>query len=340
MGHASRCIPIIRYLLECNCEVIIAADKRPLALLKAEFPSLEFIMMPGYNISYPTNGSMTLKMASSIPKIVSGIKREHELLEKLIETKKIDLVISDNRFGLWTKKIPCVFITHQVMIKSPLGENILHRLNKSYTDKFTYCWVPDVEGTENLSGDLSHKFPLPKNAKYIGVLSRFTNTSFPVKDQLLVILSGPEPQRTLFERRVIHEIEKMKLNALIVQGITEKNNSEMVNANCKLTSNLKAADLQKEISSSKYILCRSGYSTIMDLAVLGKKNIIFVPTPGQTEQEYLAERFFRMNVAYSVSQKQFDLRKAVEECKNYSGFNSQYKNDDFKIAMDQILAKL
>ena len=88
LGHASRCIPVIRYLAEKKCEVLIGADKRPLALLRAEFPGLEFVVMPGYSISYPANGSMTLKMASSIPKIISGIKKEHEQLEKMIIEKK------------------------------------------------------------------------------------------------------------------------------------------------------------------------------------------------------------------------------------------------------------
>ena len=337
LGHASRCIPIIRYLLKKKYEVIIGADKRPLALLRSEFPTLEFVVMPGYNITYPANGSMALKMASSIPKIVSGIKKEHIQLEKLIESKKIDLVISDNRFGLWTKKIPCVFITHQVMIKAPIGENILHRLNKNYINKFTECWVPDLPGEENLSGDLSHKFPLPGNARYIGPLSRFSKNSSEEEDQLLVVLSGPEPQRSIFEKKIIAQIKKYKIEALIVQGITESNKTRTEGSHCKVVSHLSSNDLQKEIVSSKYVLCRSGYSTIMDLAILGKKNIIFVPTPGQTEQEYLAKLFSKKKVAYSDSQKKIDLKKAMEECGKYTGFPSNFRNDEFESAVDSLL---
>src|ERR1043166_5258587 len=158
LGHATRCIPIIRYLLEKGQEVIVGADGRPLELLKREFPGQEFIVIPGYKVSYPKKGSMTLKMAASVPKILAGIKKEHEQLDKITTAEKIDAVISDNRFGLWTKKVPCIFITHQLMIKSPFGEKLLHRLNKNHIKKYTECWIPDAEGADNLSGDLAHKF--------------------------------------------------------------------------------------------------------------------------------------------------------------------------------------
>jgi len=178
LGHATRCIPIIRYLVEKNCEVIIAADKRPMELLKKEFPSLEFVVMPGYNISYPKNGSMVLKMAVQVPKILKGTKQEHTQLEKIIAEEKIDAVISDNRFGLWAKKIPCVFITHQLMVKSPLGEKWIHKLNKDYISKYSECWIPDVKN--GLSGDLGNKFKLPEHAKFIGLLSRFNTPLNPL----------------------------------------------------------------------------------------------------------------------------------------------------------------
>jgi len=357
LGHATRCIPIIRHLLDKNCEVVIGANGRPLHLLKKEFPLCEFAVVPSYNISYPKNGSMVLKMASQIPKILSGIKREHELLKKIIKEKKIDVVISDNRFGLWSKNIPCVFITHQLMVKSPFGEKLIHRLNKNYISKYSACWIPDVpllEGEKGgvLSGDLSHKFPLPENAKYIGVLTRFKIPLNPPlkggdKHHLLVILSGPEPQRTLFEKKILEQLKNIPLNrlskgeltALLVQGITEKNERKKISENMEIISHLTSEELQKEILSSEIILCRPGYSSVMDLAVLGKK-AIFVPTPGQTEQEYLANYFSEKKIAYSVSQNTFDLQTALKESENYSGFTKNYSGEEFKKAVDLFLKTL
>lgn len=359
LGHATRCIPIIRYLLERKCEVVIAADGRPLLLLQKEFPLLEFVVMPGYNISYPKNGSMVLKMASQIPKILSGIKREHQQLKKIVNEKKIDAVISDNRFGLWSSEVPCAFITHQLMIKSPFGENLIHKLNKNYISKYSECWIPDCERENSLSGDLSHKFPLPKNAKYIGLLSRFFDGAQKdkAKYDLLVILSGPEPQRTLFEKKIIGQLTTFSLKrkeavgkVLIVQGITEKKERRNVSESVEIVSHLTSEELQKEILSSEIILCRPGYSSVMDLAVLCKK-AIFIPTPGQTEQEYLAKCFSDSplrsasaeqgkKIAYSVSQKKFDLEIAMKESEKYSGFTQKYSGDEFKKALDEFLAKI
>ncbi|HEY4799415.1 MAG TPA: glycosyltransferase family protein, partial [Bacteroidia bacterium] len=221
LGHATRCIPIISYLTEKKCEVIIAADGRALQLLRNEpaCRAASFVELPGYNISYPKNGSMAVKMAAQIPKILSGIKKEHKQLKKIIREKKIDAVISDNRFGLWSKDVPCVFITHQLMVKSPFGENLIHKLNKNYISKYSDCWIPDVAGENNLSGDLSHKFPLSSNAKFIGALSRMSrDASSPEMGDhdLLAILSGPEPQRTLFEKKILEQARGCDFKILVV----------------------------------------------------------------------------------------------------------------------------
>ena len=347
LGHATRCIPIIRYLLEKGCEVVIGADGRSLDLLKMEFPACEFVLMSGYGISYPKNGSMVLKMISQIPKIVYGVKREHEQLEKIIRKKNIDAVISDNRFGLWSREVPCVFMTHQLMIKSPFGERWMHELNKKYISKYAECWIPDVKGVNNLSGDLAHGFPLLENAKYIGILSRFKVppiSSFyeKEKNQLLVILSGPEPQRTVLERKILEQLDGVLNNykkILIVQGITEKKHRVKVLTSVETVSHLTSDELCEEIISSEMIISRPGYSSVMDLAMLSKK-AIFIPTPGQTEQEYLAKFYSEKQIAYSVSQKKFDLKIALEESKKYSGFTCKYSAEEYKVSVDLLLNKV
>jgi len=348
LGHATRCIPVVRYLLEKGCEVIIGADGRTLKLLQQEFPSLEFVVMKGYDISYPGKGSMALKMTLQIPKILTGINYEHERLEELIKEKNIDAVISDNRFGLWSREVPCVFITHQLMVKSPFAEKWIHELNKKYISKYTECWIPDSE-SEGLSGDLAHRFPLPENAKYIGLLSRFqsghlNHTKSSKANNLLVILSGPEPQRTVFEEKILKQLsyfgeKEGRGKVLIVQGVAEKNERMEISKNIEMISCLTSDELQKVILDAEIILSRPGYSTVMDLALL-KRKMIFVPTPGQTEQEYLARYYLERKIAYAVSQKNFDLQLALSESEKYAGFTREYSGEEFKATVDLFLARV
>ena len=339
LGHATRCIPVIQYLLQKNTEVIIAADGRPLALLKKEFPTIEFIKLRGYEINYPSRGTMVLKMLFSIPKIIRGIYREHQTLHKIVSDKKIDVVISDNRFGLWNKKTYNIFITHQIRIKAPFGEHLLYRINRYFINKYNECWIPDIAEENNFSGDLSRKFSGIKNAQYIGLLSRMENKNEKLKYDLTVILSGPEPQRSIFENIILKQLNDTSLKMLVVQGIAEKQERKNICERVEIVSHLNSIDMEAAMSASKIILCRSGYSSIMDCAVLGKKTI-FVPTPGQTEQEYLADYFMQKGIAYSVSQKDFNLTAAIEKSLSYKGFESAEENSGFKKYVDNFLRRL
>lgn len=344
LGHATRCIPIIRLLLKKNAEVVIAADAGPLALLKQEFPQLTFIQLKGYDIQYPKSGSMKMKMLLSIPKIVNGIKEEHAQLDKIIDEHKIDIVISDNRYGCWSKKVKSIFITHQLMVKAPIGESILHKKVLKYIDNYDECWVPDVADSKNLSGDLAHKYPLPKNTFFVGVLTRFNDLSLravPIaigtrssKYDIVAIISGPEPQRSIFEKLVVEQLKQTNLNALVICGKASEQKSETIN-NIKIVSHMKSDEMQTAIQNADIILSRSGYSTVMDLASMGKK-AIFVPTPGQTEQEYLAEMFMEKGIAFSQTQAYFDLKIALLESKNYKGFEVFKLDNSLEIRIDRL----
>ncbi len=333
LGHATRCIPIIRLLVKKNAEVIIAADGRPLELLKREFAELEFIRLKGYAITYPKKGGMIWKMFFSIPRILVGINTEHKALKKIIKEKSIDVVISDNRFGLWNKEVKSIFITHQLMIKSPFAEKLLHRINIRYINKFTECWIPDTEGANNLSGDLSHKYPLPTNAFFVGALSRFASPLTLSKGEgtigendIMAIISGPEPQRTVFEKIILVQLLKINLKVLIVCGKTEEQKNVNLKQNVKIVNHLSSDEMQEALLNSKIIIARSGYSTIMDLATLGKK-VIFIPTPGQTEQEYLAEELKQKKIAIYQKQSEFNLEQALLESENYKGFEAIASNN-------------
>lgn len=340
LGHAARCVPIINELLQQHCNVIIGADNGPLAFLQAEFPDLTTIKISGYNIRYPKGRGMTLKMMLASPKIIKGIKKEHQLLDQIIDDYKIDLIISDNRYGLWSKKVPCVFISHQLFIKAPFGEKLIKKINQQYISNYDECWIPDNETAPFLSGDLAHKAPLGTGYKFIGPLSRFEKLEANDKQtefDLMVIISGPEPQRTIFEELIFKQLQSANYKALIVRGLPE-NEAEMKkqSPNIKIFNHLKRNDFLAYLQKSKLVISRSGYSTIMDLAVLGKQ-AVFVPTPGQTEQEYLANYHFKKGHYLVMNQKEFDLDEAVNNTHNFTGIQLKKEANKLREAITSVL---
>jgi uncharacterized protein (TIGR00661 family) len=336
LGHATRCIPLIRHLISTGHQPIIAASGRPKMLLELEFPNAETVEFEGYNISYPEGSGMAWKMFRSSPHILRRIKEEHLELDQLIGKLKLDAVISDNRFGLYTDRIPCVYMTHQVMIKAPFFESLLYKMHRKYMQRFAQVWVPDSE-LNGLSGDLGHKFPLPENGKFVGPLSRFKSLeTFNIID-ILVIISGPEPQRTRFEKLVLTELEKFEGTAVAVLGTPDKAMDRQL-GNLRIVSHLNAEQLQLELAAARLVVSRSGYSTIMDLSALGKQ-AVFVPTPGQTEQEYLAEKYDEAGLHMTMSQSNFDLKRAWNLRSNYTGFKAD-KAEVYKTAVDRLISSL
>ncbi|MCF6180605.1 glycosyltransferase [Lutibacter sp.] len=230
-------------------------------------------------------------MLLKTPSIIKAIIKEKKLVADLIEKETISGVISDNRFGVYSKKIPSVFITHQLKVLSGNTTWITSKIHQYIIKKFDECWIPDVASDFSLSGKLSAVKLKNIKIKHIGILSRFKPQTSSKKHDILVLLSGVEPQRTLFENKILKELSNFKGNVVLVRGVMD--NSEIKTpANFKVINYLLGTDLEKIIIASKLIIARSGYSTIMDLAVLNA-NVLFVPTLGQFEQEYLAAYLFR-----------------------------------------------
>lgn len=314
LGHATRDVPIIRLLLKHNYQIIIAASGDSLAYLKKEFPELEFINFESYRVQYSKFESQVFKMLMLIPTILFWTIKEHLLLNEVIKNNKIDIVISDHRYGLWNKKTFNIFITHQLRIKFPgllkILEPVYHKISNKLIHKFDECWIPDFEGRNNLSGQLSHVKDRLKNKYFIGPLSRFEciakENTFN-KINVLFILSGPEPQRSIFEKIIYDQTKNAGLKYEIVRGSSSQSKHPF---NFAVHNILNAEDLFALIKKSELVVCRSGYSSVMDLYQL-KKKAILVPTPGQTEQEYLAGYLKQKGFFYSVSQKNFNLQKDI-----------------------------
>ena len=336
LGHATRCIPIIQYLIELGNTPVIAADKRPMELLKKEFPDQEFYRLEGYNIEYPTGAGMAWKMFRSAPHILKMIGWEKHELPKLVNELKLDGVISDNRFGLHCHLVPCVYMTHQVMIKAPFLEGLLHHMHMSYAKEFKFCWVPDFPDSPGLSGDLAHRFPLPDNGSYVGPLSRFKAQVVERDLDVVCIISGPEPQRTRFEKIILDELETFEGSAVVVAGRPEEHDERTNSKGHKIIPHLSAIELQHLMARAKAVVSRSGYSTIMDLSVVGGK-AIFVPTPGQTEQQYLADHFYAQGIHLRVEQNDLELNHAISQLTGYHGFEPK-PCMMYKKAVDELLA--
>jgi len=350
IGHATRCVPVIRELLNQNARVSIGADNRPLAFLKQEFPELQFIQFPGYKFSYPAKSNMALKMAFQAPVILSGISRERKLLKSIIHRYNIDAVISDNRFGLSSATIPSVFISHQLSIRVPpylaFTRSLLNKINRSYIAAFDECWIPDFKSEPNLSGELSHVNPLPQNSFFIGPLSRFAyyrtdpqpvDQNEKVPYDVLVILSGPEPQRSVLENLIIQQLKGTANTAAVISGKPEYKFNIETNDQITIFPHLETKKLKHLIQTSKLIISRPGYSTVMDLAVTGTK-AIFIPTPGQTEQEYLAQYYLKKKWFFSMSQKSFSLQHAIQESELYSGIKFNYDGSTLASRISGLMA--
>jgi predicted glycosyltransferase len=340
LGHATRCAPLIRQFLDEGHQVIIGADKNPLAFLEQEFPELTTILIPGYEVEYDEKGS-SLKLFYESVKFYNFIKKEKQFIDQILAEQEIDMIVSDNRYGLYSDKVESIIVTHQLYPKAPVGEKLLHQQIEKLLSNFDAVWIPDYEGENNLSGDLSHLKPFNHPHKFIGPLSRFSllpserSRREALEFDICVIISGPEPLRSVFEKMVIEQFVSSSLKGVVVRGLPNCTLSEVERDNLlQVTTNkefpyqarndenifvfnhLPTGKLQEYILKSKLVICRAGYSSIMDLATL-KKKAILVPTPGQTEQEYLAQYHFEKNNFYIQKQNEFDLQKGLDEVRNF-----------------------
>jgi len=324
LGHATRMVPIIDIIIKLGANPIIAADNSPLEFLRQRFSSVKAIELRGYSPKYPTNGNMAFAMIKSMPEMLLAANRAHNELQKIIENYNINAVISDNRYELSTQKAPTIFITHQLNIQTQgaqiLAKPVINKIINHYLAKFNEIWIPDITSGFTLSGKLSLSDKFKDKTYNVGLLSRFTDTHNNTHQQsidLLIILSGPEPQRTIFEKLLISQAFQTKLKTVMLLAKPSEQIDKTIK-NLRIISHLPDNKFADIINSAKIIISRPGYSTLMDLSFFNKK-AIFIPTPGQTEQEYLANRLLKKGIAYTQSQKNFNLNNALQKQKQFKG---------------------
>lgn len=319
LGHATRCIPIIHELIRFNFEPIIASDGVALQLLKKEFPTLETFELPSYNIKYSKKSKhFKLKLIKDTPRLLKTIKKEEKAIAHFMKSNTISGIISDNRFGVRHKAVPSVFITHQLQVLSGNTTWLSTSFHQNIISKFDACWIPDYEGEKNLSGILGHVEGFAAPLKYLGPLSRFEKQNLKTKYQLLVLLSGPEPQRTFLEEKLFEELESFEGNICFVKGVVESQQIKIQHKNMSVYNYMTSVELETALNESELVLSRSGYTTIMDLAKL-EKRAFFIPTPGQFEQVYLAEKLESEGIIPFCNQEEFSI-ELLSQLDAYTGF--------------------
>lgn len=329
LGHATRCIPVIKAFQQSNWNVVVATDGACKALLQKEFNNVEFVVLKGYNIHYAKKAKwFLLKIFFQIPKILRSISYEKKWLNNFLEENKIDLIISDNRYGFYSNNVPSIFITHQLLIKAPLkiAEFFLQKINYHFINRFKQCWVADAENDGGVAGELSHPKILPKiSIHYLGILSRFEKKEVEKKYDYCIILSGPEEQRIVFEKLVMKDVFQLNRKILLVRGRPNDNKQTQSTENVTIKNHLAGNELQQAIQQSEMIISRSGYTTVMELLSLQAKSIL-IATPQQTEQEYLSKILLQKQWCYAVAQKDFGLQSVISAAK---GFNYQFPGVKF-----------
>jgi uncharacterized protein (TIGR00661 family) len=287
LGHVTRCIPLIKFLQSQGNSITVAGNKSQRNFLEGELEGVSYAELPGYKIRYSDKSPLWMMIALQYPRLRATVRMENKWLNEYLRKNQTDVVISDNRYGLYNKHVETVFITHQLFIRTTLFAGWIERINHNFITKFNHCWVPDFESAErSLSGALSHGSHKLQHVKYIGPLSRFAEGSIHTDKNrgVLLFLSGPEPQRTLLEEKLTDILSNCGSEIFLVRGTLHKKSFP---ENFTVINIAHSSQVRDVLSSASAIICRPGYSTLMDLHALGKKAFL-IPTPGQTEQEYLA----------------------------------------------------
>lgn len=316
LGHASRCIPLIKELQKNNCDITIAATEKQIAFYKSELNNVHFEKINAYNVRYSKILPFSFILFLQLPKIFFAIYKEKKIIKKIINANTFDIIISDNRYGFRNKKVKSIFITHQLNIILPHSiqffSRIINKLNKKLIEKFDECWIPDEE-FDGISFELGHSnFPKIKT-KYLGCLSRFKNiesVSFEGKYDIVALVSGPEPSRTEWEKLLVSELEKTSYSVLVLTGNPHTDKVFKVKNNLTIANHIETKELYHYLKSAKLVISRSGYSSLMDYKILKIKALI-VPTKGQSEQEYLAVKCSENQIHYVLQQKDFKIDRVV-----------------------------
>lgn len=327
LGHATRDIPIIRELLCHGHEVTIATSGNALASLKKEFPECNFILYKDYPAPYSSTRFFLPKFAASTPILLKAMLDERKNLNKILSENKYDLIISDNRLGVYSKDIPCYFITHQLRFRlpkyiRPLEKGTLY-FNGLFHKRYTGVIVPDIEPNgSNLSGELALSNLKVTNDRtyYAGIFTSTKRMNTAEDLDFLIIVSGPEPQRIKLEEIILKQVQRLPGEKVVLLGSPQKERHEKLDGHTTVHSYVSNEEKVELMNRARFVISRSGYTTMMEMAELDKRHGLFTPTPGQTEQEYLSRYYAKKGWFLSRSQYKLKFPEDADAAMEYDGF--------------------
>jgi len=322
LGHTTRCVPLIRYIRAQGHRAIVAGNEWQRTFIRHTFPDIDTVHLDGYNVTYSKwNKLAQAGLLFQLPGLVNTINKEHRWLQQQAHALQLHGIISDNRYGLFHTGLPSVIMTHQLHVLSGMGrlaDRMVQKIHYRHLAHFDATWVVDVLIAPGLGGILSHSDKMPAHATYVGLLSQFAadETAGDTDGSLLALLSGPEPQRSELSQLLWQQIVQHDGKVVFVEGSNSVQTPEHIPAHITYHKWLASEQLAPLLRNAGIVLCRSGYSTLMDLVAMGKKAIL-IPTPGQTEQEYLARQLHQEGVFYNMRQSGFALGRAMSNAASF-----------------------
>lgn len=328
LGHATRSLGLIRALIERGDAVTIVVAPGPgMRLLQSELgDACEFYPFrdtPAPFSRYPA--IFYLRMTAAMPWVLAGYRREHRLADKLVAERHFDCVVSDSRLGLWSQAVPSYCIFHSIHQRVPFfshfTERFVERGQRDLLKGFTKVLIPDVEENGGLSGWLGHD-PVfdwgEGRLVYIGPLSSVPRMDVEQDIDVFFSVSGIEPQRGLLEQLVLQALPKLSGKIVVTLGRPKDGGECREVAGATVYGYLDRKHQAEMLNRAKLVMTRSGYTTLMELAGIGRR-ALFVATPGQSEQEYLAEFHRERGHVWSVEQKHLDIPRDLERARAATG---------------------
>lgn len=322
LGHATRCVPIIKKLINNGHHIILASSGNALSFLQKEFPFLKTYDTYASEIKYAKNKRhIQVQLLKGSFKMLQNIKKEKKLTQKICRQEEIDFIISDNHLGIRHKNVQSVIISHQLNINHNIAGWIANKVYRYFLNKYDQIWVPDSRGKLKISGKLSNWKKAENKTHFIGVCSDMKQEETLEKYQFCISLSGPEPQREILEKKLIEIFKNIGFKSIMIGGKIEAKQTHTQHNQLSYFNYMQLDELSEVMNASKYIVCRSGYSSLMDLAIIKKKGIL-IPTPQQPEQIYLAQHLKSKKIFDFVYQDDIKISDFLNMDDTYIGFQN------------------